>query len=382
MRMNVYLHVCVFTMHMSCLYRAEEDIGSPTTGVKDGHEPAYRCWEQTLGHFHSSKCSLTTEQSLQPSKRWFQNKASRVPRCHKGHCCMCHFTSPALTHMSWNSGSAYWRMMLTLECFTAVISQHWGASCWVCIRLEIICLCWSTCPGASYTKPHSQGGIAALTLWASQATTVLVLYPTFPELAPLWTIQLTHLTGCFRQGWKTFRHAVWGFLEVHHSEGYRREIMLCWRRQRLRWAWKEKCVVFMNLKDSRGLCSCMCTPSPAHCMWSAPWEVSRHNSSHWSFLWGSLVFPIAHEELLQSFSSCEQFKNSFFVWFIRQGLARWGSTCFCTTSTPHPQFWSYSCAPTLGFYLGTGIQTQFFMFMPHVPYLWVTLQPVMFIMFF
>lgn len=75
-----------------------------------------------------------------------------------------------------------------------------------------------------------------------------------------------------------------------------------------------------------------------------------------------LYYVEVRKDLLSNLSSRQRLNISLLIWFIIQGLARWRSTCLWSTSTPCPQFWSYSWAPTLGFSRGAGIQTQIFLF--------------------
>lgn len=60
--------MCVFSacmlvhhVHSCCLWKSEEGIGSPATGVTDGCDPPSGFWEPTLSPLHEQQVLLTTK---------------------------------------------------------------------------------------------------------------------------------------------------------------------------------------------------------------------------------------------------------------------------------------------------------------------------------
>ena len=49
-------------MHIWCLRRSQEGVGSPGTGVTDDYEPPCGYWEPKLGSLHEQQVLLTTNQ--------------------------------------------------------------------------------------------------------------------------------------------------------------------------------------------------------------------------------------------------------------------------------------------------------------------------------
>lgn len=51
--------------HAWCLWKSEEGIGSPETGVTDGWEAPCGCWEMNTGTLKEQQVLLTVEPSFQ-----------------------------------------------------------------------------------------------------------------------------------------------------------------------------------------------------------------------------------------------------------------------------------------------------------------------------
>ena len=57
---------------------AEENVGSPGTGVTDGCEPTYRGWELNLDPLEEQQVLLTAEPFLQPHLVLFKNYSEEI----------------------------------------------------------------------------------------------------------------------------------------------------------------------------------------------------------------------------------------------------------------------------------------------------------------
>jgi hypothetical protein len=67
-------------MHAGGLWRPEEGIRSPGPGVRDGCEPPYGCKESNPGPLQEQPVLLTSEPSLQPCVRVFNQNSGESKR--------------------------------------------------------------------------------------------------------------------------------------------------------------------------------------------------------------------------------------------------------------------------------------------------------------
>lgn len=67
---------CMYVYHMNawCPWRSKEGTGSPGTGVINGYEPPYWCWELKPSPLQEQHVLLIAEPSLQPSTHIFKCK--------------------------------------------------------------------------------------------------------------------------------------------------------------------------------------------------------------------------------------------------------------------------------------------------------------------
>jgi hypothetical protein len=59
-------HACMCTTCVLYLWRSEEGVRSLSTGVKDGYEQPFRCWEPNSGSLKNSRCSYPLSHLLAP----------------------------------------------------------------------------------------------------------------------------------------------------------------------------------------------------------------------------------------------------------------------------------------------------------------------------
>lgn len=212
-------------------------------------------------------------------------------------------------------------MFLTQECFTALIAQNYGESCWGPVSVIINCLCWPIHTSAPNTKLPIKGvrdSCSAQLMSPVQAQ--FCLYPNLPgtEITMDNTINSSQYSSS--QGWKKSPSMyVWGFTSPKYNMYIERSKILDWGRGRLRQ--KEKCVALNQLKDRKAPCSCLCTPSLACWMSSVPWVVIWHRSAQWPFQKPSS--PLQPIKIFSRISHpVSNLRAAVFIWFIHAGLIK------------------------------------------------------------
>lgn len=65
--------VSVHHVHACCLWRPEDGVRSPGTGVRDGYGPLCGCWKLKSGPLQERPLLLTSESSLVPRSSYFMS---------------------------------------------------------------------------------------------------------------------------------------------------------------------------------------------------------------------------------------------------------------------------------------------------------------------